>query len=284
MSALGILLIALAPGLFWLWFFARLDRIRPSSRRWIALTFLFGMASTIPAGIANYLLIPEDPFSSNATLASVSFSMFAIVGPVEETSKFLAIRLAVYRSLHFEEPMDGLVYGAAASLGFASLENLLYVLSYGPEVMLVRAPFSTLAHLVFGSVWGCGLGLRRRGYGLWVVGATLVGAAILHGVFNTLLFSPVPWLSLILCAAGGIWSYRMFKWGQRVSPFRYQRNVPLTPCVSCRQPIRVRSAYCRLCGALQSETRHSELICGNCRRINRHDASFCTNCGDKLLT
>ena len=62
--------------------------------------------------------------------------MLAIVGPVEETSKFLAIRLAVYRSLHFEEPMDGLVYGAAASLGFASLENLIYVLSYGPEVMI----------------------------------------------------------------------------------------------------------------------------------------------------
>ena len=186
MTAVGVLLIAFSPGLFWLWFFVRLDRLRPSSRRWIALTFLLGMVSTVPAGLVSYILIPEDPFSPNATLASISVSMLLVVGPVEETCKFLAIRLGVYRSLHFEEPMDGLVYGAAASLGFASLENLLYVLTYGPEVMLLRAPFSTLAHLVFGSLWGYGLGLRRVGHGARVVWGSLAGAAVFHGVFNIL--------------------------------------------------------------------------------------------------
>ena len=121
MSALGILLVSFTPGLFWLWFFVRLDRIRPSSRRWLALTFIFGMVSTIPAGIISELAIQDDLLSASTTLASVSLAMLAVVGPVEETSKFLAIRLTVYRSLFFEEPMDGLVYGAAASLGFASL-------------------------------------------------------------------------------------------------------------------------------------------------------------------
>ena len=284
MSGLGVLLIAFAPGLFWLWFFVRLDRIRPSSRRWISLTFLFGMASTIPAAVGNLILIPEDLFSPNATLAFISVSMLAVVGPVEETCKFLAIRLGVYRSLHFEEPMDGLVYGAAASLGFASLENLFYVIEFGPEVMVLRAPFSTLGHLVFGSVWGYGLGLRRRGRSAWVVWGNLAGAAILHGVFNILVLSPAPWLGLILVAIGGVWTYRLFKWGQRISPFLYQRNVPLTPCVRCGGPIRVRSIYCRLCGARQSEAVHATLICGNCRAHNRRDALFCTNCGDKLLT
>ena len=284
MTAVGVLLIAFAPGLFWLWFFVRLDRLRPSSRRWIALTFLLGMVSTVPAGLVSYILIPEDLFSPNATLASISVSMLLVVGPVEETCKFLAIRLGVYRSLHFEEPMDGLVYGAAASLGFASLENLLYVLTYGPEVMLLRAPFSTLAHLVFGSLWGYGLGLRRVGHGARVVWGSLAGAAVFHGVFNILVFSPAPWLGLILIAVGGVGAYRLFKWGQSVSPFRYQRNVPLTPCIGCGQPIRVHSTYCRLCGVRQSETVHADLICGNCRHANRHEAIFCTNCGDKLLT
>ena len=283
MSALGIVLISFTPGLFWLWFFVRLDRLRPSPRRWIALSFIFGMAATIPAGIINTLALPDDLLSPGVTLASVSISMLLVVGPVEEASKFLAIRLAVYRSLFFEEPMDGLVFGAAASLGFASLENLLYVLDYGPEVMLVRAPFSTLAHLVFGSLWGYGLGMRRMGSGPWVVWVALAGSAVFHGVSNILLFSSIPWLALLLDAAGALWAYRLFKWGQRVSPFRYRRNIPLTPCVSCGAPIRVRSPYCRLCGVPQTAGAPATLICGNCRSPNRGDATYCTDCGDKLL-
>ena len=283
MSALGILLVSFTPGLFWLWFFMRLDRIRPSSRRWLALSFIFGMVSTIPAGIISELAIQDDLFSASTTLASVSVAMLAVVGPVEETSKFLAIRLTVYRSLFFEEPMDGLVYGAAASLGFASLENLVYVLSYGPEVMIVRAPLTTVAHLAFGCLWGYGLGLHRTGHGPWVVWVGLAGAAVFHGVFNILLFSSVPWLALILGAGGVVGAYQLFKWGQRVSPFRYHRNVPLTLCLNCGSPIRVHSMYCRLCGAPQIGAERASLICGNCRRTNQYDALFCTRCGDKLL-
>ena len=283
MSALGIVLISFTPGLFWLWFFVRLDRLRPSPRRWIALSFIFGMVSTIPAGIIETLVIQDGSFSPDATLASVSVAMLAVVGPVEETSKFLAVRLSVYRSLFFEEPMDGLVYGAAASLGFASLENLLYVLTFGPEIMIVRAPFSTLAHLVFGCLWGYGLGLRRMGHSSRAVWAGLAGSAVFHGVSNILLFTSIPWLALLLDAAGAVWAYRLFKWGQRVSPFRYRRNIPLTPCVSCGSPIRVRSPYCRLCGAAQTAAAPATLICGNCRSPNRGDATYCTDCGDRLL-
>lgn len=282
MSALGILLVSFAPGLFWLWFFARLDRLRPSSRSWIGLTFIYGVMSTVPAALLNEILLPEDLFSPEATLAAVSISMLFIVGPVEETCKYLATRITVYRSRHFEETMDGLVYGAAASLGFASLENFLYVLEYGPEVMVIRAPFSTLAHMVFGSMWGCGLGLHRSGRRFSAVWIGLIGAAVLHGVFNILLFSPAPWLGLLLIAAGGLGTFRLFKWGQKVSPFRYQRNIPLIFCKECKSLIRVHSVYCTRCGVRQSGA-HTSIICGNCKNKNRRDASFCTICGDRLL-
>ena len=283
MTGIGFLLVAFSPGLFWLWFFARLDRLRPSSRRWIALTFIFGMVSVFPAAALSFLFISDEPLRRGADLAAVSLSMLAVVGPVEESCKFLAVRWAVFRSLHFEEFMDGLVYGAAASLGFASLENLLYVLAFGPEVMVLRAPFSTLAHLVFGSLWGYGLGLRRSGRGLWIVWVTLAGAAALHGASNILLFSSAPWLSLILTAVGGVCVYRLFKWGQSISPFRYQRNIPLTICRHCGQMIRVASVFCLQCGTRQSGLERAALICGHCRQINRPDARFCTQCGDMLL-
>ena len=130
------------------------------------------------------------------------------------------------------------------------------------------------------TAWGCAASVS----GARVVWGGLAGAAVFHGVFNILVFSPAPWFGLILIAVGGVGAYRLFKWGQSVSPFRYQRNVPLTPCIGCGQPIRVHSTYCRLCGVRQSETVHADLICGNCRHANRHEAIFCTNCGDKLLT
>ena len=282
MGNLGILLISFAPGLFWLWFFARLDRLRPSSRRWIAFTFIYGILSVIPAALISEILLPEDFFRPEVSLAVISTSMLFVVGPVEEICKFLAVRWTVFRSLHFEETMDGLVYGAAASLGFASLENLLYVVEYGPEVMVLRAPFSTLAHMVFGSMWGYGLGLHRRSRNPGAVWIGLIGAAGLHGVFNILLFSPAPWFGLLLILAGGFWTYKLFRRGQRTSPFRLQRNMPLIHCEGCAQLIRAHSIFCTKCGVRQTG-KHASIICGNCKSTNRLDASFCTYCGDRLL-
>ena len=95
---------------------------------------------------------------AGAGLAAAAMAMLFVVGPVEETSKFLAVRLGAFRSLYFDEPRDGLVYAVAASLGFASLENLVYILQFGPEVMVGRAPLSTLAHVIFRKLLGAGAG------------------------------------------------------------------------------------------------------------------------------
>ena len=137
---MSLVVFAFAPGLFWLWFFVRKDVYRPEPRRLLALTFFLGMAATIPAVIIEAIFIDESVLSDSAALASVTVAMLFVVGPAEELSKFAAVRLVPYRSLYFDEPIDGLVYSAAASLGFASLENLGYILEFGPEVMLLRAP------------------------------------------------------------------------------------------------------------------------------------------------
>ena len=287
MSEAGLVLVAVAPGLLWLWFFVRLDRIRPSSRRWIALTVLLGVISTFPVALVEWGALrglAEAAPDAEVRLATTAIVMLGVVGPVEEAGKFLAVRLGVYRSLHFEEPLDGLVYGAAASLGFASLENLLYVLVWGPEVMLLRAPFSTLAHVVFGSVWGYGLGLRRGGRGAWVVWGSLAAAAALHGAFNILIFTPLPWSGFALAIIGGAGVYLLFTWGQRISPFRHRSNLALVSCDHCRELVTARSRYCRFCGVRRRGKAPASLICGNCNRDVRRDAHFCTGCGDWLLT
>ncbi len=284
MAWLAFPFLAVAPGLFWLWFYTRLDRYHPAPRRLIAWSFVLGMFSVIPAGILEFLIIPDGALNRGVSIAVISLVMLGVVGPVEETCKFLAVRLRAYRSPYFEEPMDGLVHAAAASLGFASLENLLYILDYGPEVMIIRAPLSTLGHLIFGSLWGYALGLRHEGGDARLVWRGLGLAALLHGLFNVAVSLPLGLLwGAIIVLVGATRAYREFKRTQSASPFRYRRNVPLVVCANCDTPTRVSNRYCNACGVGVAVTELSTLICGNCRRA-APPSTYCGGCGDRLLS
>ena len=291
MELLAYPILAIAPGIFWLWFFIRGRSYRPNPRRLLAFAFFLGMLFVPPAAVLEFVLLGDVDLDrlGEMGLASVAAMMLFVVGPVEEASKFLAVRLGPYRSLYFDEPSDGLEYAAAASLGFASLENLVYILSFGPAVMIVRAPISTLGHVIWGSFWGYGLGVQaqhgRRGRRLWLA-VSLVVAAALHGAFNTLLFtlSPLgPLLALLLTALGLWWTLSRFRWAQRISPFRLRRNYPRVACPGCGRYNSVVSRYCQSCGWISPASRPSALACGNCGAPARPDASYCIRCGDRLL-
>ena len=282
---LGYAILAFAPGLFWLWFFVRGRSYRPKPQRLLALTFFLGMLSTIPAAVLELAFIGNTIDSPGAGLAAVASAMLFVVGPVEEFSKFLAVRLGPYRSLYFDEPRDGMVYAAAASLGFASLENLVYILNFGPEVMLGRGLISTLAHVIFGSFWGYSLALQAQKGPLapwpWLA-AGLAVAAVVHGLFNVLVFTVWP-LALLLVALGLWWTLNRFRWAQRVSPFRLRRNYPQVECPGCRRRIFITSRLCQFCRQPVAASRAPALICSNCGAPGRPDAAYCTRCGDRLL-
>ncbi len=202
MAAVGFVLVAFTPGLFWLWFFLRQDAYRPEPRRLVALTFALGCVSTIPAGIIEAIFLGDFDLETG-TLVGTGAAMFPVVGPIEEVCKFAVVRLKSYRSF-FDEPTDGLVYAAAASLGFASLENLFYVADYGPQVMILRAPLSTVGHLVFDSIWGYALGVLHasgaKRTGLVVV--SLILAAVAHATFNVAAFGfPLGTVALVVGGA-----------------------------------------------------------------------------------
>ena len=284
MEAPALLLLAFTPGLFWLWFFSKRHAYRPGPKKLIAITFLLGMASTIPAGIMNTIFLDESLLDDrSANLASVAVGMLFVVGPVEETCKFLAVRLYAFRSRYFDQPSDGLLYAAAASLGFASLENLLYILQFGPEVMILRAPLSTLAHVIFGSFWGYALG-KRTEQGTSLAGPAVIGsivvAAAVHGLFNVSVFI-FPMASLAIVGLGLWWVLSRFKWARMVSPFRYRRNYPRSTCPRCGSLISVAGRFCIYCG-MRVSRQLGGLQCSNCGSMNRADAGFCIKCGDRL--
>ena len=242
-----LIVVAFAPGVFWLWYFTRKSGYRPGPRRLLAFTFLLGMVATIPAGILNSIFVDESVVSEEAGLISVAVAMLLVVGPVEETAKFMAVRLFAYRSLYFDEPTDGLLYAAAASLG---------------HELGLRTQHEG----------------RRRGSLL----IAILAAATVHGMFNVALFV-APAASVLLVVAGAAWTLRRFDWARKVSPFRYRRNYPRVECATCGGRIRVTSRYCQFC-ASPVRTPHRGLFCGNCGAQNQSAASYCTQCGDRLLS
>ncbi len=86
----------------------------------------------------------------------------------------------------FDEPMDGLVYGVAASLGFATLENVLYVAQGGLGVAMLRAVTSIPAHATFGAIMGYYVGQAhfRRGRSRALLLKALLIPTLLHGVYD----------------------------------------------------------------------------------------------------
>jgi len=199
-------LASILPAFLWMIYFYRNDRYAPEPKKLVARTFLVGAL----VGAAMVFSLKELPFY-------VSFlSMAVFVAPVtEEAAKFLCVRWTVYNRSEFDEPVDGMVYATAAALGFASIENVLYVLnswaSSGAEIGVLvltgRSVLSVPAHALFSSLWGLALGWhkKRKTYksSLMVV-VGLLGSMVLHGLFNYLtnenLFGGFLFLALMAIA------------------------------------------------------------------------------------
>ena len=281
--------LAFAPGAFWLWFFARKDRYRPEPKKLIALTFALGMVSTVPVGILHLTYDVDSIFDPHMQFSTMLLRTVFIAATVEELAKFLVVRLGAYRTLHFDEPSDGLVYAAAASLGFASLENLIYTIDYGPEVMIFRAPLSTVGHVIWSGLWGYALGRSKfMGFmGAFVLAAGIIAASLAHAFFNlSLVASEVAPIAVVVALVSvpiGIWwLLRRFEWANSVSPFRFRRNYPQINCLACGNSISVISNYCRFCGQ-STDGMDCELVCSQCKTVNRSDAGYCTRCGDRFV-
>jgi len=202
MNFLVILTIAFAPGIFWVWLISRWDKFHPEPRSLIIRTFILGLAVAVPVAVIEVFLYPE--FNGTAqgpmSLMLAAYLSFIVAGFPEELGKFLVVRLSMYRSQHFDEPIDGLVYSSTAALGFASIENFVYLLSLGWEVILLRGFVSTLAHVFFSALWGYPLALYKTGRIksralIWV---GLLASMIAHGVFNFLLFAQNNYTFLVI--------------------------------------------------------------------------------------
>jgi RsiW-degrading membrane proteinase PrsW (M82 family) len=201
-----LLLLAIAPAIFWLWYFYSRDKYEPEPLSWIVLIYFFGIVITIPVAITQGiigLILPE-------------ILIAVLVAPVfEETAKYLVVRRTVYETREFNEPVDGIVYAAAAGLGFATLENVIYVFSalesslvLALQTGVVRAFISVPGHVLFSVMWGYALGRARfmpPGQRPAIIFGGLVLAMAAHGLFNLLLYDALGFAVLILVVVPLLW-------------------------------------------------------------------------------
>jgi RsiW-degrading membrane proteinase PrsW (M82 family) len=170
---------------------------------WLLLaTFLIGLLFANFAAVINSL---TQPLFVWIPVVGLSLYFYLVVAPIEEFVKLLAVRLYAFNSNSFDSVIDGAVYGAFAGLGFATIENALYVSrglqtalqgSAGGEIPVLGIVAGTAAvralagpgHVIYSAFAGYYLGLAKfnpEDAGPIIVKGLLI-AALIHGTYNSL--------------------------------------------------------------------------------------------------
>ena len=158
---MSTLLITIVPSILILLYFFLSDKFKEPKGS-IALVFFLGICICLPAGYINSLMENnfKDVFSERL--------LFSFLGPAccEELLKFIILYYVVLKRSEFNEPMDGIVYGVAVSLGFATLENYEYVFIYSEkweidpyQIAIWRSYSAVPMHGLLGCVMGFYFGM-----------------------------------------------------------------------------------------------------------------------------
>jgi RsiW-degrading membrane proteinase PrsW (M82 family) len=249
-NPLLLLALAVAPGAVLLKYVLIKDKYEPEPLRLVAKTFFLGAISTLAAIVFEFAFNIRLPF----------LRQFVSVALIEECLKFLAVWFAAYRSPHFDEAMDGIVYGVAASLGFATVENIAYVFGGGVGTAIIRAFLSVPSHAAYGGIMGYYLGLAKLSRQqapnneskLMLKG--LIIAVILHGAFDASLEN-LGLLGIILAVTVAITSWliflRLIRDAFSKSAWREDDARAITAprfCVYCGTRIESKARFCVNCG------------------------------------
>ncbi|MFN6089165.1 MAG: PrsW family intramembrane metalloprotease [Cyclobacteriaceae bacterium] len=223
MNIFFLLAIALAPGaaiglyIYWK------DKHEREPLGLLVKSFFFGVISTLITLLISWpisRLIPLDPTS----LTQQAVHAFLLVALIEEFSKFIFVRWVLYPNKNFNEPFDGIVYSVTVSLGFAGLENILYVMDGGVETAVLRMFTAVPAHASFAVLMGYFLGKakfehKKAHYAIYALGV----ATLFHGAYDYFWFiSYVPgiWIGAVISLIIGIvLSRRAIHIHQQASPF-----------------------------------------------------------------
>ncbi len=180
------LILGLVPSLFWLWFWLREDRLHPEPKSMIMLAFLGGMAATM-------LAYPLERSVANIGLSEQQKFFIWVV--TEELLKYGALFFLILRSKYFDEPIDAVIYMITIALGFAALENTLFILgplSSGDQatalnLTALRFVGATLLHVASSALIGISMSFayfKPKGHRILFTVLGIIAAITLHTIYN----------------------------------------------------------------------------------------------------
>jgi protease PrsW len=224
MDFMTLLAISSAPGAGIILYIYLKDKHEREPVGLLIKSFLLGIAAVIVTFLISFpldMFVPTD----EQDLTQQAVHAFLLVALVEEFSKFLFVRGVLYHDSHFNEPFDGIVYSVMVSMGFATLENILYVSQGGFTTAILRMFTAVPAHATFAVLMGYFIGRAKfeegRGY-LSLIG--LLSATAFHGAYDYfwfISFVPGIWVGAILSLVIGIWlAKKAIRIHQDASPFR----------------------------------------------------------------
>jgi RsiW-degrading membrane proteinase PrsW (M82 family) len=180
--------LAIVPALLWLAFFYAQDRLEPEPKSYIGAVFLLGglLASAIGIPLLRDTFRTED-WLGTSTLTTI-LGLILVVGVVQEFLKYAAVRYSIYQSREFDERVDGIVYGTAAGLGYATMLNIQFVIdSQGADLRaaLIRIVITALAQASFSGISGYFLARAKfEDEPVWWLPSGVALASILNGLFT----------------------------------------------------------------------------------------------------
>lgn len=197
---LDLLITAITPGIALGLIFYLFDRHDREPIRMLLKIFVLGMISVVPTILAEYVL---SSFFMVGGVVGAFYTAFVVAGFTEEFMKRRVVIKHVYYNPVFNEKLDGIVYCVMAALGFATIENIMYVVlrfSDIESIGLYRAVLSVPAHMLFAVTMGYYLSLAKFSSAPkeqeYFYIKSLTVPVILHGTFDFILMSGIELLML----------------------------------------------------------------------------------------
>ena len=222
-----LLLLAIAPATIIILYIYFKDKFEKEPISFLFKNFLLGatasvLITVILGGFAARFLSVTD-----ATNIFQQFvKAFIVVALVEEFSKYVIVKYYAQRNKEYNEPFDGIVYAVMVSMGFATLENVLYVFQHGVSTGILRAFTAVPAHATFAILMGYFMGRAKFSKNRIVLNITgLFFATLFHGAYDFFLFiNFIPGISIgafISLIIGILLSRKAIKSHQNSSVFKF---------------------------------------------------------------
>ena len=187
---MNLLLLAIAPVIVVVLYIYFKDKFEKEPKVFLFKNFLLGatasiLITAILGGLAGNLI----PLTDETNILQQFIKAFFVVALVEEFSKYIIVRYYAQRNKEFNESFDGIVYAVMVSMGFAALENVLYVFQYGIGTGITRAFTAVPAHATFAILMGYFMGKAKFSINKKTLNLTgLLIATLFHGAYDFFLF------------------------------------------------------------------------------------------------